>query len=271
MCANRYYPAGHRQLKKYGPMIVQETDVSQTDGGNLVNLGGGFNGYDNSVDYNTNSAAYELDGLKAQSGGSEVGWYGDPHQQAMPPKPAAIAAADDSVPQPSRKPTSFDMQKLTMLAMIKIGLAKLKALKVLKFLAFLAVKLKMLLVWKLFMFVKLALAFKFFKLFVMPFLPNMLLWLKNSAMMQMSPSPPNMDMPMMPMSPSEMNMYRNDSNPESVHKRSTNFDVDRSAPSDRPNLIEFMFAVQTAKCVEKLACQVAGTKPLNINSVWMNW
>lgn len=252
-------------------MTAHETDVSQTEGGHLVNMAGAFNGYDNTVDYNTNSATYELDGLKAQSGGSEVGWYGDPHQPAMPPKPVAVAAVDDGVPQPSRKPTTLDMQKLAMLAMIKIGLAKLKALKVLKFLAFLAVKLKMLLVWKAFLLVKLALAVKFFKLFVLPFLPNLLLWLKNVAMMQISPSTSNMDLPMMPMSPPEMTQYRNDSNPESVHKRSTNYDVDRAASSDRPNLIQFLFAVQTAKCVEKFACQVAGTKPLNANSVWMNW
>lgn len=248
--------------------------MSQTDSGNgdnfgtldkLANLAGEFNEYDNAVNYNTNTATYELEGLKAQNNDVEVSWYGNPHHQAMSPQPVAITATD--IEQPNHI-TSFDMQKLGMLTIIKIGLAKLKVLKIIKFLTFLVVKLKMLIMWKAFMFIKLVLAIKFFKLFVFPFIPNMFSWIKNTAMTQMNQPSMNM-MPMM--SSSDIGQYRNDSTPELIHKRSADYDIDWTVRNGLPNLIHFMFAVQNSKCVEKLACRVAGTKPPNLNSIWMNW
>lgn len=259
-----------------------ETDVSAADGGNNV----GYNGYDNSVDYSTISASnnnYEVDnsykgqnGIVAGDGGNGVvGWYNEP-----PPAPTRTAPAAVEVRHPGHK-MAFDVQKFSVLALVKIGLAKLKVLMVLKFLALLSVKMKLLALFKMFVFAKFAMLGKFVKLFVLPFLPNLLTWLRNAAMLQLNPSMAmNMNMNMMPgdMSGNGSNrvqLSRNDSIAEAVLKRSTNFNEEQftavnydSLPS---NLFQFVASIQTAKCVDNMACRVAGTRPPSFRSMWVNW
>lgn len=256
----RYYPS-HRQLKKYGPVIV-ETDVS-ADGSSVT---GGYNVYDNSVDYGS-SANNEPENVKNSNvggggggGDSFVGWYSD-HAPTQSSLPSPVVA---EVRQPGHK-MSVDLHKLTLLAVVKIGLAKLKVLTVIKFLAFLWVKLKLLVLLKGFVFAKFAVMGKLLKLFVLPFLPNLLTWLRNAAMMQLNPA---MNMPGPAMSEMANNgiQLRNGSVVDPVLRRST-ADQDEATG----NLLRFLTSMQSAKCLERTACRVSGTRPPNLQSTLVNW
>ncbi|CAI6362634.1 unnamed protein product [Macrosiphum euphorbiae] len=258
---NRYYPS-HRQLKKYGPVMI-ETDVT-ADGSSSV--AGGYNVYDQGVDYGTVSANYEPETLKNPNGGGGagdgyVGWYSDPPTQSS--RPATVVA---EVRQPGHK-MSIDVHKLTLLAMVKIGLAKLKVLTVIKFLAFLWVKLKLLVVLKGFLFAKFAIMGKLLRLFLLPFLPNLLTWLRNAAMMQMDPAmtvPP----PTMTEIASAAIQLRNNSASDPALRRST---AGLDTLGAAGNLLQFMAFVQSAKCAERTACRVSGTRPPSLQSMLANW
>lgn len=258
--SHRYYPS-HRQLKKYGP-VMMETDVA-ADGSS--NVAGGYSVYDHGVDYGTASVNYEPETLKNTNAGSVsdgyVGWYNDPPTQSS--RPATVVA---EVRQPGHK-MSINVHKLTLLAMVKIGLAKLKVLTVIKFLAFLWVKLKLLVVLKGFLFAKFAILSKLLRLFLLPFLPNLLTWLRNAAMMQLNPG---MIPPSAPMSEiaSTAIQLRNDSVADSVLRRSTT-GLDTLGAAG--NFLQFMAYVQSAKCVERTACHVSGTTPPSLQSMLANW
>ncbi|XP_026807690.1 uncharacterized protein LOC113550188 [Rhopalosiphum maidis] len=255
---NRYYPHSHRQLKKYGPIV--ETDVA-ADGSSV--LTGGYNVYDNGgADYSTGASSYEPENYKNGGGGdSYVGWYTDPPTQSSRP---ATAVAE--VRQPSHK-MSIDVQKLTLLAIVKIALAKLKVLTAIKFLAFLWVKLKLLVVLKGFIFAKFTVISKLLKLFLLPFLPNFLTWLRNAAMMQMNP-PMNMPGPVMNEVATAAIHLRNDSAPDPALKRST---AGLDTLSAAGNLLRFVAFVQSARCAERTACRVAVTRPPSLRSAFANW
>lgn len=239
-----------------------ETDVA-ADGSS--NVAGGYSVYDHGVDYGTASANYEPETLKNTNAGSDgdgyVGWYSNPPTQSS--RPATVVA---EVRQPGHK-MSIDVHKLTLLAMVKIGLAKLKVLTVIKFLAFLWVKLKLLVVLKGFLFAKFAILSKLLRLFLLPFLPNLLTWLRNAAMMQLNPG---MTPPSAPISEitSTAIQLRNDSVADSVLRRSTT-GLDTLGAAG--NFLQFVAYVQSAKCVERTACRVSGTTPPSLQSMLANW
>lgn len=238
-----------------------ETDVS-ADGSSSIT--GGYNTYDNSMDHGSASANYEPDSFKNVNVGSSggdgyVGWYSDPPTQSS--RPSTVVA---EVRQPGHK-MSIDVHKLTLLALVKIGLAKLKVLTVIKFLTFLWVKLKLLVVLKGFLFAKFTIIGKLLKLFLLPILPNLLTWLRNAAMMQLNPAmtPP----PMAEMASTAIQL-RNDSVTDSLLRRST---AGLDTLGAAGNLLKFVAFVQSAKCVERTACHVSGTKPPSLQSTLTNW
>lgn len=238
-----------------------ETGVS-ADGSSSIT--GGYNTYDNSMDHGSESVNYEPESFKNVNVGSSggdgyVGWYSDPPTQSS--RPATVVA---EVRQPGHK-MSIDIHKLTLLALVKIGLAKLKVLTVIKFLAFLWVKLKLLVVLKGFLFAKFTIIGKLLKLFLLPILPNLLTWLRNAAMMQLNPmmTPP----PMTEMASTAIQL-RNDSVTDSVLRRST---AGLDTLGAAGNLFKFVAFVQSAKCVERTACRVSGTKPPSLQSMLTNW
>lgn len=238
-----------------------ETDVA-ADGSSSV--AGGYNVYDNSVDYGTASVNYEPEPFKNANAGSGAGdgysgWYGDPPTQSS--RPATVVA---EVRQPGHK-MSIDVHKLTLLAMVKIALAKLKVLTVIKFLAFLWVKLKLLVVLKGFLFAKFAIMGKLLRLFLLPFLPNLLTWLRNAAMMQLNPT---MTPPAMSEMASTAIQLRNDSVADPALRRST---AGLDTLGAAGNLLQFVAFVQSAKCAERTACRVSGTRPPSLQSTMANW
>jgi len=241
---------------------MMETDVA-ADGSSSV--AGGYSVYDHGVDYG--SANYEPETLKNPNAGSGVagdgyvGWYSDPPTQSS--RPATVVA---EVRNPGHK-MSIDVHKLTLLAMVKIGLAKLKVLTVIKFLAFLWVKLKLLVVLKGFLFAKFAILSKLLRLFLLPFLPNLLTWLRNAAMMQMNPTMTPPPPPMSEMASTAIQL-RNDSVADSVLRRSTT-GLDTLGAAG--NLLQFVAYVQSAKCVERTACRVSGITPPSPQSMLANW
>ncbi|XP_015375383.1 PREDICTED: uncharacterized protein LOC107169928, partial [Diuraphis noxia] len=160
---------------------------------------------------------------------------------------------------------SIDIYKLALLVLVKIGLAKLKVLTVIKFLVFLWVKLKLLVVLKGFLFAKFTIICKLMRLLLLPMLPNLLTYLQNLAMMQ-----PNPGMPPPPMSgmANTAIQLRNDSITDSVLRRSTT-GLDTLGAAG--NLLQFVAFVQSAKCVEKTACLVSGTKSPSLQSILTNW
>ncbi|CAH1726177.1 unnamed protein product [Aphis gossypii] len=260
---NRYYPS-HRHLKKYGPVIM-ETDTA-TDGSSVT---GGYNVYDNGgggVDYHsTGSVNYEAENFKNgnAAGDGYVGWYTDPPTQSS--RPATVVA---EVRHPGHK-MSIDVHKLTLLAIVKIALAKLKVLAAIKFLAFVWVKLKLLVVLKAFLFAKFTVMSKFIKMFMLPFLPNLFTWLRNAAMMQLNPAM-NMSGPAMAEMASNAIQLRNDSVLDPALKRSTaagGLDTLSAAGS----LLRFVAFVQSSKCAERTACRVAVTRPPSLQTALANW
>jgi len=244
---------------------MMETDVAADGSSSVV---GGYNVYDQGVDYGTASANnYEPEPLKNTNAGGGagdgyVGWYSDPPTQSS--RPATVVA---EVRQPGHK-MSIDVHKLTLLALVKIGLAKLKVLTVIKFLAFLWVKLKLLVVLKGFLFAKFTVMNKLLKLFLLPFLPNLLTWLRNAAMMQLNPSMT----PTMPTMMSEIAstaiQLRNDSVADPALRRST---AGLDTLGAAGNLLQFVAFVQSAKCAERTACRVSGTRPPSLQSMLANW
>ncbi|XP_025198295.1 uncharacterized protein LOC112596724 [Melanaphis sacchari] len=259
---NRYYPS-HRQFKKYGP-VVMETDVA-ADGS--TSMTGGYNVYDNGgMDYGT-STSYELENIKnaniGSSGGGNgiVSWFSDPPTQSS--RPAPIVA---EIRQPSNK-MSIDAHKLTLMAIAKIALAKLKVLTAIKFLIFLWVKLKLLVILKGFIFAKLTVIGKFLKIFLLPFLPYLISWLRNIIMMNMNPSM-NMPMPNLNNMLSNAIQSRNDSVPDPALRRST---ADLDTLNVAGNLLRFVAFVQSSKCVERTACRISSTRPLSLQTTLANW
>lgn len=254
--------------------MIMETDVSMTDGGGG---GGVYNGYDNGMDYNNiESESYKNQmggGVSGMVGGGDnaaVGWYTEPATQASRP------AAEIRDPA-SSKVVTLDMKKLVLLAVIKAVLAKLKVLAVLKFLAVVFVKTKLLALLKVFLFAKFAVMNKLLKLFVLPFLPNVLTWLRAAALLQLNPAAAATGMGMNNMNNNNMMndmnaganvlQLRNDSVADPVHMRSTDFDAIGTAA----NLFQFVATVQSVKCAERTACRVAGVRPPSFQSVWLNW
>jgi len=239
-----------------------ETDVS-VDGSSSI--ASGYNTYDNSMDHGSASANYEPDSFKNVNVGSSggdgyVGWYSDPPTQSS--RPTTVVA---EVRQPGHK-MSIDVHKLTLLALVKIGLAKLKVLTVIKFLAFLWVKLKLLVVLKGFLFAKFTIIGKLLKLFLLPILPNLLTWLRNAAMMQLNPAMTSPS-PMSEMASTAIQL-RNDSVSDPVFRRSTT-SLDTLVVAR--NLFQFVAFVQSAKCVERTACRVSSTKPPSLQYILINW
>lgn len=269
MIFSRYY-SGHRQLKKYGPMIM-ETDMTMTDSGGGGGGGAMYNGYDNGLDY----GQIEAESYKNPIGGggstgdnAAVGWYSEPATMASRP------AAEIRDPGSSSKVVSLDMKKLVLLVVIKAVLAKLKLLAVLKFFAVMFVKAKLLALFKVFLFTKFTVLSRLFRLCVLPFVPNLLLWLRTAALMQLNPPAPgtgmnnNNNMMMADMNANaNVVQLRNDSVADPVNMRST----DLNAIGTAADLFQFVATVQSAKCVERTACHVASVRPLSLQSVWLNW
>ncbi|XP_025420429.1 uncharacterized protein LOC112690593 [Sipha flava] len=267
---NSKYYTGHRQLKKYGPMIM-ETDLTMTDssGGS----GGMYNGYDNGLDY----GQIEADSYRNQIGGdgssgdnTAVGWYTEPATMASSRPMAEIR--DPGSSSSSTKFVSLDVKKLIWLAVIKAVLAKLKFLAILKFLAVLFVKAKLVALLKVFLFAKFTVMSRLFKLCVLPFVPSMLLWLRSAALMQLNPTAAGMAMNTnintnTAMADMGAGQLRNDSAADPVHMRST----DLNAIGTAADLFQFVANVQSAKCAERTACRVASIRPLGFQSVWLNW
>lgn len=257
-----------------------ETDVA-TDESNAITAG--YDGYDNAVDYSYNGANYDPEIYKnpkgdvyvngdsgANSGDGVIGWYSEPPSHA-PSRPlqAVMAAAHHAGHM-----MTVDVRRMGWLAMTVISVAKLMALKALKFLVFLAVKLKLLLLFKLFLFAKFFVIGKIFKFFILPILPSLLSLLKNITTMMMpssSMSPMMMPMMMPPMSDSNslvVSTFRNASSIEpSNNMRSTDFEKIGTTA----NVLQVMTTIPSAKCVDRIACHVAGTRPTSFQSIWMDW
>lgn len=256
-------------MKKYGPTIVES-------GGTLVD-GGYSDGYnDNSVDYAVNS--YDVENFETPNGdvgGDVVGWYGGERPVlSARPSPVVVAA-----PAAEHRKSGYRMPYRTglgLLALFKMGLIKMAAFKAIKSMLLFAIKLKLFMLFKLFAFAKFFVLSKLLKLFVLPMLPNfqsLLSMLLNPTMSPtmsttMSPSSMMMMMPMM-----NMTMLRKDAELSGQARNSSGVVVEplemRSA--NDIDLFRFVTAVNTAKCVERMACHVAATRPPSFQSTWTNW
>lgn len=268
MCVDRHY-ASHRQLKKYGPVIV-ETDVAMDNGD-------GYNSYENVGEYGAvvnyesenNNNMYKQYGAGGGSsqvnsdhgGNGIVSWYTEP-LSGHSSRPAVVKA---EVQNPGHKMT-VDTSKLGLLAAIKLVLIKLKALMVIKFLLSLAVKLKTLLLFKLKMFAKFFIFSKLLKFTILPLMPS-LLPLFRRLLSPVMPTAPPMDM-MMNMDMGG-NRFRNDT-VESAHRQIT-AGSSGDEPIEATNLIQFATTMYSTKCVEKMACIAAAGKPPNLQSILTNW
>lgn len=168
-------------------------------------------------------------------------------------------------PRPLNRKITLNIKSLTTLAAIKVGLIKLKVLAALKFFVLMIIKLKVIALVTFFLFVKFTIISKLLKLFVLPFVPNLFTWLRNIMMMQMNPM-----MPMMPMMPNDTGnnfnavQLRNMSVANSVTNK-------RSATTNTYNINRFIASVQSAKCVEQMACRTAWTVPRIFQSVLFYW
>lgn len=272
---NRYY-SGHRQLKNYGA-DPGPTDMYVAKDGNSIGSSAMYGEYDNAVDYSYSGANYDPESYKnpkddsyaegyTGSDGGDYGWYsGAPLYASSRPAPTILAAA--------RLPKmTTGVQKLGWVAIAMLGLGKLLVFKVVKFFVLLAVKLKLLVLFKMFLYAKFFVISKLFKLIILPFIPYVSSFLNNllMAMMSSSSMTPMMAM-MMPMTSdigTSVGTFRNSSTTtEPANMRSTN--VSKIATTE--NLLQLMSTILSAKCAEKLACHVAGTRSQSFQSLWMDW
>lgn len=271
-----------------------ETEVTTTDGGgatgnsgDVTGYSGGSGGYDNEADYSSSVAAYDVDSYykeptvvsssnSGDSGGvGAAGWFGE----ILSPRPVV------NVVQPTAaavtKKSSYDMQKISTWALVAIGLLKLKLLSAIKFLVLLAVKLKALTLLKLLVFAKFAAVGKLFNLFLLPFLPNWLTWLRNITTFQMNSAATGMSMASVATSEAAssgnvIQQLRNDSVPvekSAVAESRAAFLPDDGASSltTAASLLRYVATAKSDKCVERLTCHVVGTRPLNFRSVLVDW
>lgn len=252
-----------------------ETEVELDGSG--IGIGGGYNGYDNGGEYSTiKNYEYENNNYKHnggssgggnqanvdQSGNGMFSWY-----NALPTgywsRPANV---ETEVRNPGHG-TTFDMKKLGLLVMIKLGIIKLKTLMLIKFLLTLAVKLKTMLLFKLKLFVKFFLLNKLLKIIVLPMLPSLLPLLQKLLNPMMSNSPMNMMMNGMGMG---TNRFQNDTI-ESVNRRITPGNPGDVPPIETTNLVEFAATIYSAKCIERMACTAAAGSPPSLQSMLINW
>lgn len=272
--ANRYY-SGHRQLKNYG-VGPGPTDLDAVKDGNGIGPSAVYGEYDNAVDYSYSGANYDPESYKTPKGdsyaegfidGGDYSLYSGPVPSHASSRPAPTILTTARLPK-----MTTGMQKLGWVAIALLGVGKLLVFKVVKFFVLLAVKLKLLVLFKMFLYAKFFVISKFFKLIILPFIPYASSLLNNLLMMMVSSSSmtPMMAM-MMPMTSdigTTVGTFRNSSTTtEPANMRSTN--VSKIATTE--NLLQLVSTISSAKCAEKLACHVAGTRSQSFQSLWMDW
>lgn len=150
------FNSNHRQLNKYGSTPL-EADIMVDEDGSA--------GYGSTFDFGSGgSSHYESGNYRSPGNGwsgvdSMVGWFSEPITQSSQPVPIIA-----EIRQPSNQKMSIDINKIGMLALLKISLAKFKALGFIKAMLFVLFKLKLLIL--LFKF-KLLMMLKFLKMTMM--------------------------------------------------------------------------------------------------------
>lgn len=135
-CSCRFN-TNHRQLNKYGPTPIEADIMVDEDGsagyGSTFDFGGGIGSSYDSGNYRSPGNGW--------SGGDSgmMGWFSEPIAQSSRPVPIIA-----EIRQPSNHKMSVDLNKLGMLALIKIAVGKLKALGFIKAMLLVLFKLKLL-------------------------------------------------------------------------------------------------------------------------------
>ncbi|XP_050442508.1 uncharacterized protein LOC126846764 [Adelges cooleyi] len=251
------YNINHRQLNKYGPAPV-EADITVDEDGST--------GYGSTFDY-VGGSGYDSGSSMKNAGGwvggdSMAGWYSEPVSQHARPVPIIA-----EIRHPSSK-MGFDMGKIGMLAMIKIGLAKLKALGFVKALLLLLLKLKFFLVLLLFKFLMLLKMMKLLKLLLLPFLLSLALPLLLPLLLTIFPR--LMRLLFLLSQPALVPNTNTNTTPnpnETLQKRRSHLDPIELLD---PNLAQIRNIVQSEKCIQRIACRLAGTQS-SFTSIWTNW
>lgn len=248
---NRFHN-NHRQLNKYGPTPIEGDITVDEDGstgyGSTFDFagGGGGTGYDSGNFRNPGWA-----------NGDMMGWYNDPIPQSSRPVPIIA-----EIRHPSNQKMSIDVSKIGMIALVKIGIAKLKALGFIKAMLLVLFKLKLLilvLVLKFLMllkFVKLSMLLPaLFSVLTLPMFLSRIMRLNN--LLNQPVLVPNNNVQSDPV----------DNNINGGKRRSNLDAMEEMDPGI--NLIRKI--IKTEKCVEKISCRMAGAKQPNSALIWLNW
>ncbi|VVC24713.1 Immunoglobulin-like domain [Cinara cedri] len=242
---------------------------------------------DGGVDYAQVSDHQDLKDVAGIAGGEEnddggaSSWFDQ--LQTRPSSSTAKAR------RPSQEAV-FDVYEIASSAVV--GISQAKAFKVLKFLLFLLIKFKLFVLMKFWFIVKLFVLAKIVKIMLLPFVPSMMMAMFNNNTSLPAPTPHTcpcllVSLPSPPGPPSDNSISTSDTSLSSMMSSSSSsrngnasiptvithnrfLDFDTFGVAFVPKLARFVSTVQSAQCVQRMACNEAGSKSPNLEFVWIN-
>ncbi|XP_050441992.1 uncharacterized protein LOC126846534 [Adelges cooleyi] len=283
-----------RQSNKYNEPAVIETDITvhedetppaygnpyEPDQGNGYDSGysGGNSGYVYGDQSGANGGYGGHGGGSGGYGGNKHnmvhnGWsggqnHGGYHHYDRPTIPMHTYSHPVPIIAEYRRPhhhkSMIDWHKIGILALLKIGLVKLKIFAFLKTVFMLLLKLKLFLIALFFKFLLLLKLMKFLKLLLVPLLLLALSPLLLPLLL------PLILMPLYRLFTLLTEPVLVPSSANGTASSITRSQLDPLRMVD-PGMIEFRNVLQSEKCVQRIACRMATTEQSGIASSWINW